>query len=165
MTQYRFTRALLEVAHEDGLHTCLETSGFAPWNRYRSILPWVDHILVDYKATGSGRHAELTGVPNEKILENIEAIYCTGVAMTIRCPLIPGLNDAEDHLAAIAGLGKRYPGIDRIELMAYHSTGQDTSARIGESPRWVGPDSASEDDRHRWLDVIRSHGCDRAVIG
>lgn len=44
-----------------GLHVCMETSGFAPWEAYQRLLPDVDLFLFDYKATGEELHRRLTG--------------------------------------------------------------------------------------------------------
>ena len=40
---------LLRMAKEQGIHTCLETSGFAPTEQILKIAPYVDLFLYDIK--------------------------------------------------------------------------------------------------------------------
>ena len=59
--QPRFTRALLQAAHAEGVHTALETNGSFPWERYAPLVGSLDLVLLDYKATGAERSLALTG--------------------------------------------------------------------------------------------------------
>ena len=72
MFQFDFTYELLKRAKENGLHTCIETCGFAKWEQYEKIADLVDIFLFDYKETDPGKHKEFTGVTNELILENLK---------------------------------------------------------------------------------------------
>jgi pyruvate formate lyase activating enzyme len=136
LNQRAFTRALLEAAQAEGIHTCLETCGFAPQKAYAELLPLVDHWLFDYKATDPTIHRQLTGVSNERILANLDFLYQSAIgnqqsAMTLRCPLVPGVNDDDAHLAAIAALKRRYPALAGVEIMPYHNIGNDKYRRFG----------------------------------
>jgi len=131
MLQFDFSEALLRAAKGQGLHCCVETSGFAPRRHFESLLGLVDLFLYDYKETDPERHIEYTGVPNDLILENLRGLHAWGAQIALRCPIIPGLNDHEDHFAGIAALARQMPNLERIELVPYHPLGRGKIERLG----------------------------------
>lgn len=165
MAQFEFTRALLSEAKSRQLHTCLETCGFAKTERYRDILPYVDLFLFDYKATGPEKHLELTGVSNDLILSNLDFLYKQGCFIILRCPMVPGVNDSDEHLSAIAGLSQQYPGLAGIELLPYHNMGVAKAERIGKPACLAELKNTGEDTKQAWLEKLKQYGCTRAVLG
>ena len=164
MVQFAFTKALLGEARRRGINTCVETSGHAPQARFAELNPLVDLYLFDYKGTDSARHKEHTGVGNERILSNLQFLYDRGAAIVLRCPLVPGVNDTEDHLAGIAALDKRYPRLQGIEIMAYHALGVDKSDRLGREPDLNGVETAEEAVKEGWIARLRELGCEKVAL-
>ncbi|NSW53232.1 MAG: glycyl-radical enzyme activating protein [Anaerolineae bacterium] len=164
MMQFAFTRALLSAAKEAGIHTALETNGAAPWEHYAELLPLVDLVLFDFKATDSAIHRQLTGMGNERILENLERLYRAGKPIVLRCPLVPGINDDAGHLRGIAAVSQRYPQLSGIEVMAYHNLGTAKSVRLGATAPLPGLPSATPDQRSRWIETLHALGCAKAQL-
>ena len=129
--QFDFCLALLKDARHHGIHTCLDTSGYCPPERLRIIQPLVDLFLYDYKATGYDLHQALTGRPNVLILANLEMLYQAGARITLRCPLVPKVNDTQAHFEALADLSRRYPDLVGIEILPYHRAGLNKYALLG----------------------------------
>ncbi len=125
LNQPHFLRTLLKLCQEAGIHTCLETSGCAKSEVLATILPFVDSILFDLKHIDSQVHKELTGQPNEVILNNARKVADSDISVLFRIPLIPGLNDSPENIKETArfvnGLGKE--NVQGIELMPYHRMG------------------------------------------
>ena len=48
----------------------------------------------------------------------------------LRCPIIPGVNDGDGHLRAIAELTARNPGLRGAELMPYHRLGTSKARQL-----------------------------------
>ncbi|NPV55565.1 MAG: glycyl-radical enzyme activating protein [Anaerolineae bacterium] len=165
MAQLYFTLALLKRCQDEGVHTCLDTSCYAPQDAFTRVLPYVDLFLIDYKATGSELHKQLTGVPNQTILSNLEYLYQENARIILRCPLVPGLNDQPDHLQAIAQLGIKYPNLQGIELMPYHNMGSGKRSRIGLPDHLSGLKTTSPDVIENWLTQIRQYGYDAIRVG
>jgi glycyl-radical enzyme activating protein len=165
MLQAEFTLALLKAAKAEGLHTCLDTCGWASQRLYEQILPFVDLFLFDYKATDPGAHKKLTGVSNELILSNLDFLVRQNANLRLRCPLIPGVNDTRAHLEGIASLHRRYPGLVGIDLMAYHNVGNAKYERYGlENPL---PNLKTTDDatKQAWVEALHALGCEKAALG
>ena len=123
--------ALLKAAKTENIHTCIETCGWASQRAYEKVLPYVDLFLFDYKATDPETHRQLTGVSNKLILANLDFLYHSGANILLRCPLIPGVNDLEEHLAGIAAIDKQYPNLKGIDLLPYHNIGNSKYERYG----------------------------------
>ena len=131
MQQFAFTHELMHEASSWGIHTAMETCGFAPWNEYEQILPDVRLFLFDYKATDPELHKKLTGQGNRLILENLQRLSDAGAEIVLCCPLVPGVNDGDSHLDGIAHWAERLPGIRRIALHPFHPLGMEKAKQIG----------------------------------
>lgn len=144
LAQPAFAHALLALAKASGLHTCVETSGYAPWASVERIRPVTDLFLLDWKAGDPARHLAYTGVAQQPILANLERLAATGAAIILRFPLVPGLNDTAADLDAIAALLERFPTVDHGELMAYHKMGAAKYAGLGLDYPLPGLDDMAE---------------------
>jgi pyruvate formate lyase activating enzyme len=129
--QYDFLMELLIESKKNDLHTCIETNGIIEFERFKEITKYVDLFLLDYKATGFDRHKLLTGCSNEQMLSNLKYLSSTRKEVVLRCPIIPGLNDTEEHFASIKKIKKMYSNIKEVEIMPYHSLGKSKWDSIG----------------------------------
>jgi pyruvate formate lyase activating enzyme len=120
LAQPDFLAELLAECRERGLHTTLDTSGYAPWPVLDRLRPWVDLFLFDLKLMNDDRHREWTGVSNEDILDNLSRLAAAGQAMRVRIPLIPGVNDDEANLHQAGEFLASLPVPPPVELLAYH---------------------------------------------
>ena len=141
--QPEFTAALLAAAKREKLHTCLDTCGFAAWEKIAALLPDTDLFLYDLKETDPEKHMEYTRVPLAPVLENLARIDAAGGEEILRCPLIPGLNDRDGHADGIAEIANRLTHLREINLMPYHPLGESKLARLGREPG-LGGEFASQ---------------------
>lgn len=165
MSQIEFTGSLLRLARENGINTCLDTSGFAPLSHYLEILGDVDLFLYDYKVTEPDRHMELTGVPNEIILANLDFLYRNNANIILRCPLIKDINDTQIHLEGIACIYHKYPNLAGVEIMAYHNMGFDKAEKVGMKPAMDPQPTTDEKTKTEWIKILRRLGCTDIKIG
>ncbi|KAA0225512.1 radical SAM protein [candidate division KSB1 bacterium] len=86
MAQFEFTRVLLHAAKARGIHTCLDTSGFASQDKFAALLDAVDLFLYDYKATDAALHKSFTGVSNHAIRRNLHFLYSKRARIMLRFP-------------------------------------------------------------------------------
>ena len=135
MFQPDFARALAEAARTAGVGVALDTSGEAPWEEYERILPFVDLFLYDIKATGAELHRRLVGTDGARILENLRRLGDAGARLRLRCPLVPGVNDSDEHRRHVEALAESVPGVEGVDWLSYHSLGREKYARFGIEPR------------------------------
>ncbi len=121
--QPAFTLALLREARRRRVHTAVETCGYASWDDMAAALPFLNYVLYDIKNLDDARHKEATGVSNQRIVENLRALRAEfpGIPVLVRTPVIPGFNDNEDDIAAIAALTREL-GVS-YQLLPYHRLG------------------------------------------
>ena len=126
--QPRYAADLLREMRSRGIHTTIETSLYADWENVRMLLPYLNCVLADVKHMDTVQHKKWTGVGNELILENLVKIDASHfpICLTIRVPLIPGINDSDENLRALAEFCRSLKKLQAIELLPYHRLGSDT---------------------------------------
>ena len=85
----------------EGLHTAIETCGYTKKDTFLRFAEVVDLFLFDIKHMDPERHAQLTGVRNEMILENLEMLLMKRANVKVRMPLLKGINDSEEEIRAV----------------------------------------------------------------
>ena len=126
----RFLETLLDTCRARGVHTAIDTCGFAPREIALRLGSRADLILYDLKFIDSARHAKYTGVPNHRILENLRALLAAGQSLVVRVPIIPGINDTDSDILALRDFLATLP-LRRLELLPYHQTGAAKYRRLG----------------------------------
>ncbi|MBN1348709.1 glycyl-radical enzyme activating protein [candidate division KSB1 bacterium] len=156
MLQFNFTRALLEAARRNGLHTCLDTSGFALFEKYARLIGSVDIFLYDLKETDSDKHQAYIGVPDTLIRENLEKLDQNGARIILRCPIIPGLNDRESHFQQIAERANRLRNLIQIDILPYHPLGKSKHQHLGKQYSLSEQKFPDEKRIEEWIHYIQA---------
>lgn len=164
--QPAFVRELLGRCRSEGIHTAMETSGFAPWESLKSIIQYTDLLLYDFKNMDSAAHKAKTGVGNERILNNaVQASQIVG-EMIARFPLIPDYNDSEENARQMgAFLNNNMPSVRRADILRYHSVGESKSARIGKAYAFRYEHETSGEKVHRLKAILESYGLHVSIGG
>ena len=144
LRQPRFLSALLRACREQGIRTAVDTSGLAPRAELLAAAALADLVLFDLKLIDEQRHREQTGVSNRSILANLRALAETHPRLWIRVPVLPGVNDDPENLAATAAFVASLSRVERVSLLPYHKLGQDKLRRLGHrpTPAEIAPPSA-----------------------
>ena len=119
MLQPDFVLELLKLAKNENLNTALDTCGYAKWENYEKVLPFVDMVLYDLKAFDPNLHKTLTGKDNTLILDNLKKISQTKTKIAVRIPLIPTLNDGE--IKEIGEFLSQLENIVEVKVLPYHN--------------------------------------------
>ncbi len=128
LLQWEFSRELFE--HLDGkLHRCIETSGYATAEVFRSVVEVCDFVIMDLKLADPAMHRKYTGVDNTRILQNAAYLQEIGKPHLFRVPLIPAITDTKENLQAIAAIAKK----SRVELLPYNVMAGAKYASVGRS--------------------------------
>jgi len=131
LLQAPFVIEALGLLRAEGVHTSLDTCGYADWPVLADAASLADLVLYDLKLMDEGRHRAATGVSNRLILENLKALSGVHSAIWVRVPIIPGLNDDRANLEATAAFLAPLAGIRQVDLLPYHPLGEAKSVRVG----------------------------------
>ena len=121
---------LLRALKSEGLHISAETSLNAPWANIKAAAEYVDLFLVDFKAASAELHKKLTGSGNMLVIQNFKKLAKLGVQIAPRMVAVPGYNDGEAEIKALAALLRSH-GFSEIEILKYHSMYEDKASKLG----------------------------------
>jgi len=121
--QPELAEALIDRLHQIGIHVALDTSGYAPAETFLRLAGKSDLVLYDMKLIDDSRHKKFTGVSNQLILSNLKALDRTGKPIWIRFPLIPGVNDSQENLKAMADFLLELKSVKMLNVLPYHKGG------------------------------------------
>ncbi len=148
-------QANIAVVSKQDMEAALETSGFAPTGDFARLMPVTGLFLYDFKENDPKRHAEYTGVPPKLALDNLALLNSAGADIILRCPIIPGLTDREDHFAAIAALSMKHAHILEVNVMPYHPMGKSKAHAIGREYPLPDIDFPAKGQADKWVDTIQ----------
>jgi pyruvate formate lyase activating enzyme len=163
LAQPQFIKVLLREAKKSGINTCIETSGYASNKIFREVISIADHIIFDLKANAS-KHRSLTGASNKLINENFKFLLDEKIPFELRCPLIEGVNDDDEHLQNISKIANGNIHV-KVRIMPYHNTGLAKNARFGYEPSMAFLESSSEMVKNSWKQRISNFGSNKVSIG
>ena len=109
--------------YDMGFSLDIESCGYFEFERVRSSLERMDLIFMDLKHMDSALHEKFTGVPNERILENIKQLAELSARVVIRIPTIEGVNADEENIRKSGEFVKKYLPHAEMELLPYHKFG------------------------------------------
>lgn len=158
---------LLTACRQRGVHTAVETSGYARPEVIKKAADAVDLFLFDVKHMDSERHHHFTGVRNEPILENLCWLLENRASVKVRVPLLKGVNDGEREVSALVRFlspYKEYRNFKGIDLLPYHKLGVNKYAQLGQSYPLPGDPSLSEADLARVAALIQRYDFPVTVI-
>lgn len=99
-----------------GVHRAVQTCGFCSAERFEAVISRVELVMMDIKLVDPKAHREWCGVDNALIIENAERLKKSGKSHIFRVPLIPGITDTAENLAAVSRIADDSP----VELLPYN---------------------------------------------
>jgi pyruvate formate lyase activating enzyme len=124
-----FLVEILRKCRESGIHTCIETCGFASWSIFEKIFELTSLFLYDLKIMNPNKHKRFIGADNSLILENAIKL-CQVAEVEFRMPLIPNYNDDSENILRVASFLKNVRK-ERIHLLPYHRLGIGKYQQLG----------------------------------
>ena len=124
LLQAGFLLSLLKACGRRDIHRAIDTTGYIDTGRLLDIASETDLFLFDIKLMDPQKHKQYTGVSNRKILHNLEQLARGAVEITIRIPLIPGINDDDDNITRTGTYLSGLPGVENVDILPYHAAGR-----------------------------------------
>lgn len=157
LMQPDFAERLLHRLKEAGIHTAVETTGYAPATVFARLMPDIDLYLFDCKHYDRQKHFAATGVYNDLILQNLKTALDAGREVLARIPVIPGVNDS---LADARGFCNvlRPLGVKRINLLPFHQFGERKYDFLNKEYRLHGVAALHESDLTAYRAIFLESG-------
>lgn len=130
LMQPEFLLEMLKASKKSGIHTALDTSGFAPWEVMEDMIRYVDLFLFDLKIMDEVLHCRYTGESNMVILENLKELAKHATSIIIRFPLIPAITDTISNIRKIGQYVQDLKGVDELHILPYNAVCRDKYRRL-----------------------------------
>ncbi|MDO9512876.1 MAG: glycyl-radical enzyme activating protein [Bacteroidales bacterium] len=131
MMQIVFLKNLLERCVAEGIHTTVDTCGYATPENYTDIAAQTNLFLYDLKQMDDQLHRKITGKSNAIILDNLKTLASLGKEIVIRFPFIPGLTSGTENVKAMIQFIKKLPGdLPSVQILPYHSLANNKYERL-----------------------------------
>jgi pyruvate formate lyase activating enzyme len=162
LMQPEFVAELFKRSREAGYHTCADTSGFGDPAAMEKILECADLVYFDLKHLDPAAHKKYTGVSNDLILKNLELVVKKGVPVVIRVPLIPGYNNSDENLKALAKTVSELAQSAPVNILPYHRYGANKYRMIDMTYQLDNVPELTQDELDHARSIIESFGlkCD-----
>ena len=134
LSQPEFLMAALERCGAMDIHRTVDTCGLVSREVLLDVAKRTDLFLYDIKMANVDSHQRYTGADFPLIQENLEALCATGVAIKIRIPVIPGINDGAEQMVAMGQVVASLPRELPVQLVAFHRAAMDKYLRFGMEP-------------------------------
>lgn len=131
MMQMDFLIELFTKLHEDGVHTCIDSSGimFQPKNKdvmakIDKLMKLTDLVMLDIKHIDDEKHKELTSHSNERILAFARYLDEKKIPIWIRHVIVPGITLYKDYLERLGEFMATLSNVKALDVLPYHSMGK-----------------------------------------
>lgn len=132
LLQVKFLIELFKRLKEEGIHTCIDTSGIvAITDDIKEVLKYTDLVLLDIKHIDDEKCKKLVGVSNKRELEFAEYLSQNKIKMWIRQVLVPGYTDDEQDLIKLKKFIKSLKTVEKVQILPYHSMGKYKWEKLG----------------------------------
>jgi len=151
--QAEFLFECLEILRPK-LHCAVQTSGYCSTEKFREMLKKTDFVLYDLKIIDGQEHVNFTGQSNGFVLENFGQLCRSTVPYRVRVPLIPGVTDNPENIAAIAGF-MRKNGAVSVDVLPYNKMAGGKYPMVGRSYTTVFD---GKEERTEYMNIFAAEG-------
>ncbi|MBP3431958.1 MAG: pyruvate formate lyase-activating protein [Clostridia bacterium] len=129
LAQGKFVSELFKLCKADGIHTCLDTSGFGEASD--ELLENVDLVILDVKELDEKKYQSLTGQKIDKFHEFLKKCQESGVKLWLRQVILPNYNDTEENVLKLKAFAEKLKNVEKIELLPYHDMAKKKYKELG----------------------------------
>ena len=119
LLQADFAREIFRLCREEGINTCLDTSGSLLGEAVESLLDFTDRVLLDVKYTDGESYRRYVGCELARVLDFLDLLDKKAIPTTLRQVIIPTLNDSEENIRRLNEIAAAHPCVDGAELLPF----------------------------------------------
>lgn len=161
-----FVEELCKRLSHQGITITIDTCGYAPYENFERLLPYIDTFLYDIKTMNNELHKKYMGAGNEKILANLEKLNEAGARIYIRIPTIKEVNGTEEDMKAIIDyLLRKNIWAACVNLLPYHNTGSGKYTRLGTEYEGEYLHAPDKEEMEHFAGLFKEAGFHNVKIG
>lgn len=119
LLQPDFVAEVFEKCHQNGINTCLDTSGCIINDEVEKLVDLTDYVLLDIKFTNNCDYEKYIGCSLSKPLEFLELLQRKNKAVRIRQVIVPSLNDNDENILKLSEIANKYSCVKAVELLPF----------------------------------------------
>lgn len=131
LLQPDFVKDIFMKCKQEGIHTCLDTSGFVSIEKANPVLDYTDLVLLDIKSYNPTVYKDLTGVSLDPTLAFAQHLNERNIPVWIRYVLVPGLTDHNEDIEHLAQFLTTLKNVQRIDILPFHKMGEFKWEQLG----------------------------------
>ncbi len=154
LRQPEFLLEALKLCKEEGINTCLDTSGVGRGN-YDEILKYTDLVLYDVKHLSEEGYKDITGMSITESKIFLEACERAETKLWIRQVVVPGKTDSEEYILKLKEFIETLHNVEKVELLPYHLLGVNKYETLGIKYRLDGVPSMDNDRCKKLYELLK----------
>ena len=119
-----FVYEVFAFCREQGILTCLDTSGCVLNEAVRRVLTVTDRVLLDIKYTDDVSYRAHVGCGLQAPLDFLAELEARRIPTTLRQVIIPTLNDTAQNVLALKAIADSHACVDKVELLPFRKVCQ-----------------------------------------
>lgn len=131
LLQSGFVRELFALCHEEGVNTCLDTSGRPLDDGVLGVLAVTDRVLLDIKYTNDEQYREYVGCGLDRPIAFLRKLEEMHIPTTLRQVIIPTLNDNAENIRALKEIADAHTCVDKVEPLPFRKICQVKYDKMG----------------------------------
>ena len=131
LLQAEFAYEVFNLCHQNGINTCLDTSGSILNDAVKKLLTVTDRVLLDIKYTNDEQYREYVGCEMNEPIEFLDYLQSQKIPTTIRQVIIPTLTDSKDNVKELKKIAENATVVDKIELLPFRKICQTKYDNMG----------------------------------
>ncbi len=117
--QPEFATEIFKKCHQNGINTCIDTSGSVITPAVEKLIDETDCVMLDIKFTNNNDYEKYVGCQLSKPLEFLEMLNKKGKNVRLRQVIVPTINDDDDNLLKLSEIVKKYSCVKKVELLPF----------------------------------------------
>ena len=155
LLQVKFLIELFKKLKQEGIHTCIDTSGMiAITEDVKELLEYTDLVLLDIKHIDDEKCKKLVGMSNKRELEFAQYLSDNNIKLWIRQVVVPGYTDDEQDLKKLKQFIDSLKTVEKVQILPYHSMGKFKWGKIGSKYQLEDVRDANQEDVDRVKKIL-----------
>jgi pyruvate formate lyase activating enzyme len=156
--QLEFIREIFRRCKELGIHTALDTSGYCDLEVAKSVLEFVDLVLLDIKSFDPAIYTKITSVSLSPTLQIANYLSEIHKPAWIRFVLVPGLSDDPKNIEGLANFVSTLRNVEKVEVLPFHKMGEYKWEELGYEYQLKETPTPTPEQVQEVLDIFKKKG-------